>query len=114
MSKDENKRDVDFPNLGDYEVLEKIQGLRRVFVIHKRILDKTGESYPYYPDEIQEKLSSANIYDLWINTEYETIEELYLEAWIEYTENIFEEYIYFTLEEFLDGSAEIVLKDEVV
>lgn len=110
MNKDSIDRKVDFPNLGDYEVLDKLKGLRKVFKVHNRILNKTGESYPYYSDELEEFIIEFNTFELWKECEYSFIEEIYVQAWIKYFENVFDEYVYFTVEEFIDGTAEIVLK----
>lgn len=104
-------RKVEFPNLGDYEVLDKLLGLRKTFTIHSRILEKTGESYPYYPDEIRYNTLDIDIYYLWEQEEYEILEEIYVQAWIDDAESVFEEYVYFSTDEFIDGIAETVLKD---
>lgn len=110
MNDSEEPRKVEFPTIGDYRVLDNLLGLRRVFPIHQRILEKTGESYPYYPDEIREYSANYDIYHLWEEEEYEFIEEVYVEAWIAEVEFVSQNYLYFSIEEFIDGTAEIVLK----
>lgn len=110
MSEEEN-RATDFPNLIDFNVADNLKGLRKVFKTHNRILSKLGESYPFYPDELKTYIGNVNIYELWKQAEYSTIEEIYVYAWISYLSDIFEEPVYFTVEEFLDGTAEYVLED---
>lgn len=111
MSLDKNNRLNDFITMGDYEIIKNLKGLRKIFKTHERIFDKTGESYPYFPDEIKLYAPDTNIYDRWRALDYETIEEIYVNAWMEQVEEVIGDYVYFTVDEFRDGTAERIAEN---
>jgi len=100
-----------YPSRADLEVVNFISGLNRIFDNHTKILQKTEKSIPYYPKEIIQYLNFSGINDAWANLEYEFIREEYVKAWIIYVESIAGEPVYFTLEDFLDGTAQRELNE---
>lgn len=99
------ERLVDYPTLSDVEVVNLLAGLRKVCKAHQQILEKTGKSMPYYPDEIVKYLNFSILSESWRRMDYETIREDYVRAWMKHVETIAGDPPFFTLEEFLNGTA---------
>lgn len=95
-----------YPSHCDIEVLSFVNSFKDILKQHKMELYKTGESIPYYPKEIIQYLDYSGLENAWENGDYRLILERYTSAWIDYAISIAGIPAYYTVEEFIDGTAE--------
>lgn len=95
-----------YPTQSDFEVIDFMDRFDRVCLVHKRLLEKTGENAPFYPDEIIPYIENFSIVDhAWKNSNYALLKRLYTESWILYAESIAGEKTYYNVDDFLSGEA---------
>lgn len=95
-----------YPNVGDDRMMSLIQGLRKVFQIHRSLLNKGVDAPPYFPEEIIEQINVPSMEKAWEVQNYDYIFRVYVEAWLKYVKDIIGKDTFYDLEEYLDGTAE--------
>lgn len=102
----ENDLEPFYPTRADVEIINFLLGLERVFDNHRKLFQKTNESIPFYPKEIVQYLNFSGLDDAWDSADYDFIREEYIKAYLLYVESIAGEKAYFTVDEFLNGTAQ--------
>lgn len=107
----EETRLVYYPSYCDIEVLTFVNSFKNILKQHKIEFRNTGESTSYYPKEIVQYLDYSGLENAWENGDYRLILERYTSAWIDYAVSIAGIPPYYTVEEFINGTAERELSE---
>lgn len=94
----------------DDSVNEKLKALRKVIIAHERLDEQLEEVPPFFPDEILANVENVEFIErLWKNKQYDMIKREYAEIWIDYYSYVYDDETDFTVDDFLQGTVNILL-----
>lgn len=106
-----NEQEMPLPSPADYMALSFVEMLDDLFVAHSEILEESGESIAYYPDEISLSLDTDVVEELWATKNYTAVKGLYVELWLDDIKDVTGIEAYFTVDDFVDGTAQGFLNE---
>lgn len=104
-----DEQEMPFPSPADYMALSFLDMMDNLFIAHSEIFEESGESIAYYPDEISLSLDTDIVEELWVTKNYNAVKRLYLELWLDDIRDVTGIESYFTVDEFMDGTAQAFL-----
>lgn len=91
----------------DAEICDWLAQLDRNIRIHNRLMTETDAgSIPFIPVTVESRVDSDEVNDLWDHQRYEDIRQLYVAVWVAEGNEIADDGIFFTEEDFLTGRAQ--------
>lgn len=106
-----DEQEMPLPSPADRMALSFLEMMDDLFAAHSEILSESGESIAYYPDEISLSLDTDIVEELWATKNYNAVKRLYLELWLNDIRDVTGIEAYFTVEDYMDGTAQNFLND---